>query len=191
MTKITKLLLVLSLIAGAILSGFSQQSSELQSTKDLSFLIGQWDVVRTYSPNTEKERVLKGTLVCEAALDDQFINCRYEMERPGKIRGVDEVFFNYNTIYKRYESLWLSSTWPIKVLMQGDLERQGEELILSTKAEFLIENDVTEYVRGELRIAAEKAQQHSFIRQTYIHTSKMDKEEWLHHMTEVVTRQGN
>lgn len=191
MTRIRKLMLVLSLIAGTTLLGFSQESEASKSTDDLSFLVGQWDVVRTYSPNTEKERVLKGTLVCEAALDDRFINCRYEMERPGKIRGVDEVFFNYNTIYERYESFWLSSTWPIKVLMQGSLERQAKELVLHTQAEFLIENQVTEYVKDELRIGADKAKQNTFIRQTHIRTSKMAADEWLHHMTEMVTRQDN
>jgi len=191
MTRFIELTIMLFLIAGTALSGFSQPSNQFKSTKDLSFLIGNWDIVRTYSPNTDKERVMNGTLVCKSALDDQFINCTYEMERPGKVRGVDEVFFNYNRIYKVYESLWLSSTWPIKVLMQGNLEREVENLNLSTKAEFLIENEVMEYVRGELLIGADKANQNSFTRQTYIRTSKMEKDDWLHHMTEVATRQDH
>lgn len=190
MIKTIKLVATI-LLSGIGLSLLAQETDELRSTKDLSFLIGQWDVLRTYSPNTDKERVLQGTLVCKAALDDQFINCRYEIERPGKIRGVDEVFFNYNSIYERYESLWLSSTWPIKVLMQGNLQREAEELVLSTKAEFLIENEVTEFVRGKLLIGADKAKQNSFTRQTYIRTSKMAEDDWIHHMTETATRQDN
>jgi len=155
------------------------------STEDLSFLIGEWEVSRTYSPSTDNERILKGTLVCKAALDDQFINCRYEMERPGKVRGLDEVFFNYNPIYEVYESLWLSSTWPIKVLMQGTLGQEDEKVILSTSASFLIENNVMEYVKGELTLDGGSD---SFIRKTLIRTSEYEEGEWLHHMTETAKR---
>ena len=177
------LLLVITLLAATNLSLMAQASQESKSTEDLSFLIGQWNVVRVYSPNSENERTLKGTLVCKESLDEKFINCRYEVERPGKIRGLDEVFFNYNSIYGKYESLWLSSTWPIKVLMSGNLTREGNNIILSTEANFKIENGVTEFVRDTLVLDGKG---NSFVRKTNIRTS--ETEDWYHHMTENARR---
>lgn len=166
----------------------AQPSDESKSTKDLSFLIGKWDVVRTYSPNTDEQRVLEGTLVCNKALDNEFINCRYEIKRPGKIRGIDEVFFNYNSIYDLYESLWLSSTWPIKVLMQGALQNNEDSIILKTSAEFQIENNITEYVKGELMIDKSESNLSSFTRKTFIRTSDWEEGIWRHHMTETARK---
>ena len=179
------ILLTLMLISSSLL--WAQEGST-RSTQDLDFLLGEWEVTRIYSPDTDKERSMKGRLVCKESLDGKFINCRYEMERPGKIRGVDEVYFNYNQIYELYESMWLSSTWPIKVLMQGTLNQGDENIILETEAEFLIENDVMEYVKGKLIIGAEGDARNSFKRKTHIRTSKDEAGYWFHHMTETAER---
>ena len=40
-----------------------------KSTEDLDFLLGQWQVKRTYSPNTQNERRYEGTLSCAWAMD--------------------------------------------------------------------------------------------------------------------------
>ena len=164
------------------------QSNETKSTKDLDFLIGDWSVTRTYRPSTENERVMKGSLICKESLDGKFINCRYEMTRPGKANGIDEVFFNYNSIYDTYESLWLSSTWPIKVLMQGTLQRTNGKLNLNTLADFEIENGVIEYVKDELILDGTRESQSSFKRETHIRTSNSKDNAWIHHMTEVAEK---
>ena len=104
------------------------------------------------------------------------------MERPGKKRALDEVFFNYNPIYDSYESLWFSSTWPIKVLLQGTLEKLENHTILKTSARFKIENDVTEYVKDELIYS----DQDLFNRETHVRTDEAD--DWYHHMTETAKR---
>lgn len=165
----------------------AQSSNESKSTQDLSFLIGKWDIMRTYNPNKEQSRVLHGTLLCEESLDGQFINCIYEIERPGKVRGLDVVYFNYNSIYDKYESLWLSSTWPIKVLMQGELESSKDEFMLNTLATFPLEEGLTEYVKDELVANEEEPNKKSFFRKTFIRTSNDKEGVWTHHMNEQAT----
>ncbi len=176
------------LLIGLLQPLSAQTSQILKSTEDLSFLVGQWQIERTYRPQSEEPRILTGTLSCENAMDNQFIKCTYEMERPGKIRGLDEVYFNYNSIYECYESLWLSSTWPIKVLMQGQMEKNSNGFLLKTSAEFLIQNKVTEYVKGEMSISRENGEYASFFRKTFIRTSKDEEGVWIHHMNEKATR---
>ena len=167
----------------------TQDSQFSKSTRDLNFLIGQWDITRTYSPGGEGERILHGSLVCEESLDGKFIKCTYEMERPGRIRGLDVVYFNYNSIYNQYESMWLSSTWPIKVIMKGQLQDVEGDLVLATSAEFQIENKVMEYVRDEMKVSSfDISAENSFIRQTHIRTSEYEEGVWHHHMTEIARR---
>lgn len=172
-------------------SGIAQEAGVPKSTEDLFFLIGKWDVVRTYSPGTDKERVLKGTLVCNTALDGQFVECEYEMQRPGKIRGLDVVYFNYNAIYGLYESVWLSSTWPIKGILQSTLQKNKDEYIMESSGQFKIENDVMEYVKGKLILEVKNNSEfNSFTRFTHIRTSEYEEGVWHHHMTEKVKRIG-
>ena len=185
---INKTVLILILLCATSLSLMAQQSRESKSTEDLSFLVGKWEIVRIYSPDSDNERVLKGSLICEKSLDDQFIKCTYEIKRPGKIRGLDEVYFNYNSIYNNYESLWLSSTWPIKVLMQGTLKRDSSNISLNTSAQFQIENDIMENVKDELLVGTKESNLDSFTRKTFIRTSDYKEGVWHHHMTETANR---
>ena len=179
-----KALLFIALIVGTSFNLLAQENEK--STEDLNFLTGTWEVERIYNPTGDEPRILIGTLVCKTVMDSTFINCRYEMERPGKIRGLDEVYFNYNAIYDTYESLWLSSTWPIKVLMQGTIEDGEEAKVLATKAEFEIQNQVMEYVSGKLFFDPENTG--SFMRETHIRTSEYEEGVWYHHMTEKVKK---
>ncbi len=183
-----KVFLALLILLCSASSLMSQQSTTSKSTQDLSFLIGEWTITRTYNPDSDRERILEGTLICAESLDGKFVHCTYEINRPGKVRGLDEVYFNYNPIYNLYESLWLSSTWPIKVLMQGTLEKHADHLILSTTAQFQIENNVTEYVQDDLVTDPSEEMTYSFTRQTYIRTSESETKEWHHHMTEKAQR---
>jgi len=164
------------------------RDNQPKSTKDLSFLIGEWEVIRIYSPNSDQQRTYNGTLVCEESLDGQFIKCVYEMQRPDKIRGLDVVYFNYNNIYNLYESVWLSSTWPIKGMLQGDLKKDADQLTLNTSGQFKIENEVTEYVKDELILGTKEEELNSFTRKTLIRTSEYEAGVWHHHMTETATR---
>ena len=186
--KMSRTALIITLLFSFNVPLFSQQTAESKSTGDLDFLKGSWDVVRVYSPNTENERILKGTLDCEESLDDQFIKCTYEMQRPGKIRGLDVVYFNYNSIYDLYESVWLSSTWPIKGILQGKLSLNEGQKALSTSTEFEIENKVMEYVRDELILEIADSGENSFVRKTHIRTSNYEEGVWHHHMTETARR---
>lgn len=185
---INKAVLILILLCATSLSLMAQQSNESKSTEDLSFLVGKWEIVRIYSPDSDNERVLNGSLICEKSLDDQFIKCTYEIKRSGKIRGLDVVYFNYNSIYELYESIWLSSTWPIKGVFQGTLQKNTDHFILSTSGQFEIENNVTEYVKGELIIQAKELNLNSFTRKTHIRTTNFDEGVWHHHMTEIAKR---
>ena len=180
---------ILLLLCGINIALNAQQSDESKSTEDLSFLIGKWNIVRIYSPDSDNERVLNGALICEESLDGQFIKCTYEMKRPGKTRGLDVVYFNYNSIYDLYESVWLSSTWPIKGILQGHLQKESDYYILSTSGQFKIENNVTEYVTDEMKTLISKEHKiNSFIRKTHIRTSEFEEGVWHHHMTETAQR---
>lgn len=167
---------------------YAQKTNILKSTKDLSFLVGKWNVTRTYSPAGEKPRVLKGTLSCEWTIDKTFIKCIFNMERPGRTRALDVVYFNYNRIYKQYEHLWLSSTWPVKVLMQGDMTENAKGIVLKSTAMFSIGKGITEYVKGELITKGKRASVKSFQRKTYIRTSRDKKGVWCYHMIEEAKR---
>jgi hypothetical protein len=158
------------------------------STADLSFLIGQWKIERTYAPLSDQPRILKGVLHCESSLDSQFVKCTYKMLRPNKKPSIDVVYFNYNSIYGDYESLWLSSTWPIKVLMSGQLEKNEIDLKLNTRAQFQIGKGITEFVKGKLLLKQPALNANTFIRQTFIRTSEDKEHEWIHHMTETAIR---
>ena len=132
---------------------------------------------------------MKGTLICEEALDGQYINCNYEMKRPGNIRGLDVVYFNYNSIYGCYESIWLSSTWPIKGIAKGYLKEKSEGYVFDTSTQFKIENDITEYVKSKWEIKKSYNEEvNVFERNTHIRTSDYEEGEWHHHMTETAKR---
>lgn len=158
---------------------FSQEG-DVRSTNDLSFLIGDWNYSQTYNPGEEDARTLTGNLTCKWSLDSTFIKCNYQMNRPGKRRALLTTYYNYNSITDNYESLWLSSTWPVKVLMKGELSEDG--MVLKTNAEFLIEDGITEFVKDELYVKNYGTDSLSFFRKTYIQTSK--EKVWRHHMND-------
>lgn len=163
--------------------GISQQDELRDSSERLKFLIGSWEVERTYSLGTSNERKMGGSLDCQLDLNDKFISCLYDMVRPGRVNSLDHVYFNYNPIYGQYESMWLSSTWPIKVTMVGGMKKEGKAIAMASSAEFLIENDVMEFVRGQLQFENEL-----FERNTYIRTSKDEEGVWKHHMIEMARK---
>lgn len=179
---------VLALLMIVSLKTYAQKSNTSKSTKDLSFLIGKWKITRTYRHASKKPRVLKGTLSCEWTMDKTFIKCVFEMKRPGRTRALDVVYFNYNRIYKQYEHLWLSSTWPVKVLMQGNMSESAKGLVLKSAATFSIGKGVTEYVKGELMTKGKGTSVQSFQRKTHIRTSRDKKGVWLYHMLEEAKR---
>ena len=147
-------------------------------TSDLDFLLGEWRIERVYQPATEKEQRLTGRLVCQRAVSDQFIKCEYRIPRTDRASIHDVVYFNYNAIYGAYESIWLSATWPIKNTMSAAPGQDSEAMVWAS--EFLIENDVTEYVRSTWRISGDGV----FSRRTDIRTSKSPTGDWLHWMDE-------
>ncbi len=181
-------LFILLSLTGLSTSGTAQTPDSVKSTRDLEILVGTWQIERINDPRGQSPKSTQGTLTCQYALDKKFIHCRYEMQRPGKIRGLDEVYFNYNGIYNQYESMWLSSTWPVKVLLQGELIMQANQQILNTKASFPIDGGRMEYVRDEMTLKIEKSSVGSFQRETFIRTSDDAEGVWKHHMTEIAKR---
>lgn len=170
---------LLSLLLFLPLSLFSQEAKSNQER--LSFLVGTWEIERTYSPGSAP-RKLEGILTCKLTLDSTYIECLYEIDRPQKKRGLDQVFFNYNPIYEKYESLWLSSTWPIKVTMQG--EHQHNSFLF--EAQFPIQEGIMEYVKSEWTLELNQAIP-AFSRKTHIRTSRDGPNDWFHHMDENAT----
>lgn len=154
-----------------------------KTTKDLDFLLGEWEVIRTYSPGGTNERILAGELSCKWALDSTFIECTYLLERPGKRRGIDRVYFNYNTIYDKYESTWMSSTWPIKATSSGEPSKGDERSVLTTRSEFPIHDGIIEFVKTDWQINWLNGQ-YDISRKTFIRTSKDAPDYWFHHMNE-------
>ena len=185
---IMRVTFVIIMINGASQTLFAQQTEDNKSTQDLSFLIGEWEIKRIYGPGSDNEREYFGTLVCEESLDGQFIKCTYDMKRPGKTRGLDVVYFNYNHIYGYYESVWLASTWPIKGIMQLELSSDPNYSTLNSKGQFRIENDIMEYVKGEMKFEKSGSEMNSFKRETMIRTSEYEEGVWYHHMTETGKR---
>lgn len=158
------------------------------STQDLSFLVGSWSVRRVYSPGSDRERDIEGTLDCREALSGTYVFCRYEFARANARPVIDDVYYNHNPIYDRFESVWMSATWPIKVIMAGNLDTNDSVSVLKTSAEFPIENGVVEYVRGKLSVSREAPAPASFTRNTHIRTSDYEEGVWHHHMIETATR---
>ena len=152
------------------------------STADLDFLIGEWNVERVNRPGTENTITYSGTLDCKSVLSDQFIKCVYFFEREGRPPINDVVYFNYNSIYGTYESLWVSATWPIKVTMSAAPGQDPAAVLW--ESEFLIENGVREWVRSTWNQGDETG----FSRRTDIRTSNDPEDVWLHWMNETVTR---
>ena len=166
-----------SLLGPSVLA--AQEVTASGATAHLSALIGTWDIERTYAPGSRDERTLKGSLGCAEGIGGAYIRCRYVLPRSGQTPAIEEVYFNYNPIYSRYEALWLSSTWPIKVVMQGDLVPEPSGLVLSGQAEFLIQNGLTESVRSEHRL-----QKDGFVYRVFVRTSDSPEGVWREHMVE-------
>ncbi len=139
------------------------------SKEKFEFLLGEWSVERTYFPDTDKKIELNGTMDCVYDLDGKFIRCIYNIPRTGKTDIIDVVYYNHNSIYKNYENLWLSATWPIKVLMQGQLKKSFGKIEYNSKASFKIGSGITEYVKSKMKI---DLKEDVFIRNTHIKTSK-------------------
>lgn len=153
------------------------------STADWEFLVGDWDVVRTYRPGSEEERTQEGTLTCNRAVLDAYIHCLFDFDRPDRGPARDDVFHNYNSEYGRHESMWLSSTWPIKVIMSGDMDVSARTL--TAASQFPLANDVIEYVRSTYRWDDD-----SIVRETHIRTSEDLEDDWTYHMIETSTRRS-
>ncbi len=171
-----------SVLCISVSAAMADDATAPPSTGDLAFLSGAWSVERVYQPGTDKERVAVGDLTCKEALSDQYIKCVYFFERAGQAPIHDDVYFNYNPIYGVYESLWLSATWPIKVLMAAPPGADPQKL--NWTAEFLIEDGVTEWVRSEWTLKGDGA----FSRRTEIRTSRQPEGEWIHWMDETAAR---
>ena len=159
-----------------------------RSTRELSFLVGSWTVRRVYGPGSDREREIQGSLDCTETLSGTYVFCKYEFIRDDARPVIDDVYFNYNPIYDRFESVWMSATWPIKVILAGSLDTEGSISTLNTAAEFSIEDDVTEYVRDELSFRVEEPVPAGFTRNTHIRTSEYEEGAWRHHMIETATR---
>ena len=162
-----------------------------RSTRELSFLVGSWSVHRVYGPGSDREREIQGSLDCTEVLGDTYVFCRYEFRRDNDRPVIDDVYFNYNPIYDRFESVWMSATWPIKVILAGSLDGNDSTKTLKTAAEFSIENDVVEYVRDELSYSADEPLPASFTRNTHIRTSEYEEGVWHHHMIETAARKSS
>lgn len=153
------------------------------STADWEFLVGDWDVERTYRPGSEEERTQEGTLTCNRAVLDAYIRCLFDFDRPDRGPSRDDVFYNYNDEYGRYESMWLSSTWPIKVVMSGDMDVSARTL--AAASQFPLAGDMIEYVRSTYRWNDD-----SIVRETHIRTSEDPEDDWTFHMVETSTRRS-
>ncbi|MEP5612179.1 MAG: DUF1579 family protein [Cyclobacteriaceae bacterium] len=154
-----------------------------KSTADLSFILGEWMMKMTYNPDSDEPGVQEGTMCCGWVMDSTYIKCKYALERPSKKQALNDVYFNYNPLSKKFESMWMSSTWPVKVLLVGDMSNQNDTTILTTRAEFPIENNLTEHVRDVLTIENGSSR---YIRKTYIRTST--ETEWKYHSLEEAYR---
>ncbi len=161
-----------------------------RSTRELSFLVGSWTVQRVYSPGSDRERKIQGSLDCADVLSGTYVFCRYEFTPDDARPIIDDVYYNYNPIYERFESVWMSATWPIKVILAGSLGADDSVSTLKTAAEFAIENDVIEYVRDELSFGANEPVAASFMRNTHIRTSEYEDGVWHHHMIETAARKS-
>jgi len=167
-------------IFSALIVAAPAQADNAPQTADLDFLIGDWNVTRVNRPGQEGERTFTGSLTCEPALEGQYIRCVYYFERDDRGPIHDEVFFNYNSIYGTYESLWVSATWPIKNTMRAEPGQSPDAMTWTS--EFLIENGVREYVRSFWNVSDAAG----FSRRTDIRTSEYADGEWLHWMNEIV-----
>ncbi len=198
------LVLALLFVGGGFES--NQAVANEKSTQDLSFLVGSWSVTWTYAPGHLNERTITGSLGCEFALNDQHIFCNYYFDRADQPPIVEHVYYNYNEVSSRYEAIWISGTWPVKVLMLGELTTDEERILLRSAAQFEIADNDVEQVRSDFSFLIEGDRVNRFRRDTYIRVIDGEtnganvsagplsdlrgdaESDWTHHMTTFAMR---
>jgi hypothetical protein len=176
------MVLKLLLIALGLTVGISPSRAEgdTPSTNDFNWLVGTWNVERDYLPNTDQHREMNGTISCDLAVSDAYYRCDYHLSSANRAPAHEVVYLNYNAIYGRYETLWISAGWPIKNTMSAIPGPSTRELVWTSS--FLIENGVTESVESQWSVL----QDGNLQRRTLIRTSNDEPDTWLHWMTEVI-----
>lgn len=174
--------LVVTVFFGPLLhANIASAGSTQPSTRDLMFLLGRWDVERRYEPDSDRERGAHGTLSCESVLEDAYIRCHYRLTADGRPPINEVVYLNFNDIYEQYESLWISSAWPIKNTMSA--KPAAIPGTLHWTSEFLIENGVTERVQTQWKIGRDTVE-----RRVEIRTSEDPSNSWLFWIQERLVR---
>ncbi|MEL7045310.1 MAG: hypothetical protein AAGL66_09865 [Pseudomonadota bacterium] len=174
-------LVVIAFLGPLLRVSIASADSAQPSTRDLMFLLGHWDVERRWEPGSDRERIAQGTLSCESVLDDAYIRCRYSLTADDRPPINEVVYLNFNGIYGRYESLWISASWPIKNTMSAT--PAAIPGTLRWTSEFLIENGVTERVQTLWNIDRNTVE-----RRVEIQTSQDPANFWLFWLQERLVR---
>lgn len=144
----------------------TQLHAEEASTKDFDFLIGAWSLEATAQPESDAPRQSEGEKVCAYFLDTSYVKCESTLTNAnGSVRTAGSLH-NYNRIYSYHESLYYSSTWPIKPLGRSTITRKGNEILWVNEFEFPLSDDRIEYVRAEMTLSGDIMETKEFIKRS-------------------------
>ncbi|MDW3195623.1 MAG: hypothetical protein R8G66_24820 [Cytophagales bacterium] len=104
-------------------------SLQAQSIKDLDFLIGEWEVLETIYPGTDKAYTESGTRRCEYYLNNSYIKCESATTptRTGKTRYY-AYLINYDHKNDCFWATGLANDFPLQSHHQWFLDKESQEI---------------------------------------------------------------
>ncbi len=108
-------------------------SISAQSIKDLDFLIGEWEVLETIYPGTDKEYQEKGIRICEYYLNGSFIKCESStvVSTSGKERFYAYVI-NYDKREDCFRATNLANDFPLQGQFKWFLDKENKQILAIT-----------------------------------------------------------
>ncbi len=102
---------------------------QAQSINDLDFLIGEWEVLETILPGTEKEYTESGTRTCTYYLNDSYIKCESATtsSRNGKKRFY-AYLINYDHKNACFWATGLANDFPLQSKHQWFLDKESQQI---------------------------------------------------------------
>lgn len=137
--------------------------AEDKSTKDFSFLIGTWSVEATVRLNSDSPITATGERVCAYYLNEDYVKCETQRSYSSGRSGVSSSLHNYNHLYGYYESIYLSSGWPIKPFGKTTISKDGDAIFWVNEFEFQTGDGRTENVRAEITVSGDVMETEEFI----------------------------
>ena len=161
-----RMIVLVCLSFALVPSAWSESDKSDPSTADFDFLLGAWRIEAAFGQNGNLDREITGKRNCAFALKEEYIRCETVMNRSSGGTSESVSLHNYNSVLGRYESLYYSSGWPMKVLGNTTIEKDGDAIRWTNNFEFTIDNGRTEWVRAEMTVTQNTIEANEYIKRT-------------------------